>query len=481
MVIASFAFFLCIFILIGLLSTFKHKKTNEDYLLAGQNVKPWLVALSAIATYNSGFMFVGMIGYTYLHGLSSIWIMVGFILGDFLASLFIHSRLRKISEDKDVLSYATALSRWHNADFRKLRFVGGLITILFLGGYAAAQLGAGSKALHVLFGWDYAAGAIIGTVIVVLYCFAGGIRASIWTDAAQSIVMISSMLILCIFGIQSAGGMDTFYSALQNVSPDYLSLATHTAPLAVLGPVLWVLGWTFGGFGVVGQPHVMVRFMSMDDASNMRRTRMYYYAWYTSFYTMTILVGLIARVLIPNAAGFDSELALPTLAVKLLPDALVGLILAGLFAATMSTADSQILSCSASVTNDVYQGGKVRYWWTKIATVTVAILALTITLIGPRNIFVLVNASAGALASAFGPLLVVYAMGQKPTERLTLIMLAVGVVAAISWRLAGLSDVAYEVMPGMIAGGITFLIGKQLGMIRTEEDSTEPKEIESTN
>lgn len=464
MIVLSFAFFLLIFIAIGILSTFQHKKTNEDYLLAGQNVKPWLVALSAIATYNSGFMFVGMIGYTYLHGLSSIWIMIGFIVGDLLASLFIHKRLRNVSEDKDVLSYPSALSKWHKTDFKKLRFIGGVITILFLGGYAAAQLGAGSKALHVLFGWDYAAGAIIGTVIVVVYCFAGGIRASIWTDAAQSIVMIASMAILAIFGIEKAGGFDSFYIALQNVSPEYLSLATHTVPLAIIGPIIWVLSWTFGGFGVVGQPHVMVRFMSMDDASNMTRTRMYYYCWYVSFFLLTILVGLISRVLIPKSGGFDAELALPTLAMQLLPEVLVGLILAGLFAATMSTADSQILSCSASATNDVYQGGNVHYLWTKFATVTVAVLALGIALVGPKNIFVLVNASAGSLASSFGPLLVVYALGQKPNEKLTVLMLIAGCAVALTWRFAGLSDTAYEVMPGMLAGGVVFGIGMMLGM-----------------
>ena len=475
-IMASFIFFLLVFVGIGIASTLRHKSNTEDYLLAGQSVKPWLVALSAIATYNSGFMFVGMTGYTYLHGLASIWIMVGFIVGDLLASLFIHKRLRKVSEDSEVLSYPTALSRWNKTDFRKLRFLGGLISILFLGAYAAAQLGAGSKALHVLFGWNYAWGAIIGTIIVVAYCFAGGIRASIWTDAAQSVVMIASMAILAVFGIEAAGGFDQFYLSLKNVSPDYLSLATHTAPFAFIGPIVWVLSWTFGGFGVVGQPHVMGRFMSMDDASNMTRTRIYYYCWYVSFFALTILVGMVSRVLIPNSGSFDAELALPTLAMQLLPDVLVGLILAGLFAAPMSTADSQILSCSASATNALYQGGRVHYLWTKLATVTVALLALAIALVGPRNIFVLVNASAGSLASAFGPLLVVYALGQKPSERLTLAMVLSGCIVSLSWRFAGLSDFAFEVMPGMIAGGLVFSVGKLLGMEYTPRSKSLPSD-----
>lgn len=476
MIFVSFAFFLLIFVAIGVLSTLRHKKTNVDYLLAGQNVKPWLVALSAIATYNSGYMFIGMIGYTYLEGLSSIWLMIGWIVGDFLMSLFIHARLRRVSENRDVLTYSGALSSWNGTNYRVLRFAGGLITILFLGGYAAGQLEAGSKALHVLFGWNYALGAIIGAVIVVLYCFAGGIRASIWTDAAQSIVMIASMGILCTVGIQSAGGPQAFIQAIQNISPTYTSIFPHDMRLGpTLGPAIWVVGWLFAGFGVIGQPHVMVRFMSMNDVSDMPRTRLYYYCWYTAFFSLTILVGLVSRVLIPRTASFDAELALPTLALDLLPEALVGLILAGLFAATMSTADSQILSCSASATRDIYQGSGVKYIYTKIATVAVALLALAIAVSGTQSVFLIIMVSAGALASAFSPLLAVLALGQKPSEKLALAMMVSGAAVSLGWRFAGLSDITYEIMPGMLAGLAVFAIGKLAGQEGGVSESTSPQ------
>ena len=111
MIVASFGGFLALFVIIGILSTLKNRHTNADYLLAGQSVKPWLVALSAVATNNSGFMFIGMIGYTYAVGLSSIWLMIGWIFGDFLASTFIHKRLRVVTEKENVLSFAGVLSR----------------------------------------------------------------------------------------------------------------------------------------------------------------------------------------------------------------------------------------------------------------------------------------------------------------------------------------------------------------------------------
>lgn len=108
--IYSFQFFLLIFVIIGILSVLKSQSNTEDYLIAGQSIKPWLVALSAVATNNSGYMFVGMIGFTYLWGLPSIWLMVGWICGDFLSSLFIHKQLRIVTTATKQLSYASVLS-----------------------------------------------------------------------------------------------------------------------------------------------------------------------------------------------------------------------------------------------------------------------------------------------------------------------------------------------------------------------------------
>ncbi|MBT7668496.1 MAG: sodium/proline symporter, partial [Bdellovibrionales bacterium] len=128
MIIYSFLFFLLIFVLIGVSSTFKSKKSNSDYLMAGHDIPPWLAALSAIATNNSGYMFIGMIGYTYTSGLQSIWLMIGWILGDLVISFFVHKKLRIITGKENLLSFGGVLSRWqHGTDFRKLRMLVGVI------------------------------------------------------------------------------------------------------------------------------------------------------------------------------------------------------------------------------------------------------------------------------------------------------------------------------------------------------------------
>lgn len=458
MTILSFIACLLIFTLIGVLSVLKNRHTNLDYLLAGQNVKPWLVALSAVATNNSGYMFVGMIGYTYKTGLSAMWLITGWIVGDFFASLFIHKRLRQTTEDQKQLSFAGILSRWHGTDFKTFRKIGGLITIIFLGTYAAAQLNAGGKALYTLFNWEYSSGALIGAVIVLLYCFAGGIRASIWTDAAQSFVMISAMALLFYTAVTSVGSMSLFSERLHDISPTYMDLFPHDLPFGFMGIALFLMGWFFAGFSVVGQPHIMVRFMAMDRPQHMARIRIYYYSWYIAFAALTIGVGLAARLLLPEAADFDAELALPRLAQELLPDILVGLVLAGLFAATMSTADSQILSCTASLTRDFKDTEKHPYMLTKLATVFITAMALMIALYGDKSVFKLVMIAWGALACAFAPLLTLYAFGRKPSEKCAITMMFAGIAVMLIWRHLGYDKVIYEVAPGMCAGFLVYAL-----------------------
>lgn len=462
MMILSFVMCLLAFVGIGLASSLKKQADTDDYLLACRNVKPWLAALSAVATYNSGFMFVGQIGFTYLYGLSSIWLMIGWVVGDFLISLWVHPRFRAAANKGQALTFIGALADWSRqlapsvGQLTWFRRVGGCLVVLLLGGYAAAQLAAGSKALHVLFGWDYSTGAIIGAIMVLAYCWAGGIRASIWTDAAQSIVMFGAMAMMCWVGVKTLGGWASFTSQLQTVSPTYMDWFTPTThSWGAIGPWLFTIGWLFGGIGVIGQPHVMVRFMTLedkDDSNSMARTRFYYYLWYSLFGALTLLTAMAARLLLTNTATFDAELALPMLAQELMPPVAVGLVLAGLFAATMSTADSQILSCSAALTEDVTPKANRPVWETKGATLIVTVITLLIALNASENVFDLVILSAGTMASLFSPLMIVLAARQPLTQRMAFTMMAVSVAVHLSWRFSPLVNLCYEILPGILSG-----------------------------
>jgi len=461
MIIFSFSAFLFVFIAIGLLSTFKSKHTSADYLIASHSEKPWLIALSAVATNNSGYMFIGMIGYAYTNGLSAIWIMICAITGDFCASLFIHKKLRISSGRSHALSFPEAISKWNGTDYPILRVVGALIVVVFLSVYAAAQLQAGGKALHVLFGWNFAIGPIIGAVIVLVYCYAGGIRASIWSNTAQSFVMIASMAILFFASLKKIGGLDAMILGLQNVSPEYFSIFPHDLLFNKgLGLALFIVGWFFGGFGIVGQPHVMTSFMAMNKPESIGRVRLYYYSWYVIFFSFTLATGLAARLLLPMHAGFDPELALPILSQQILPDILIGLILAGLFSATMSSADSQILGCSASITNDLFPKKRSSYFAAKLATMVVTIIALLVAIGNNQSVFALVNIGWLALACSFTPIITIYALGQKMSQKMALTCMFTGFTVMMIWRHFNLGSAIYEAAPGIIAGALPYLIGQ---------------------
>lgn len=365
----TFIIFLLLFTAVGIYSATRKQNTTTDYLLASRNVNPWLTALSAMATGQSGLLFIGQVGFAYKIGISSLWLTIGWAIGDYLAWYFIFKRLRQLSEETASDTVSSFLSQ-NMKGSRFIAIISAIITIVFLGSYAAAQLVAGSKALNAVFGWNYNLGIIIGAVIVVIYCFSGGIRASIWTDALQAIIMIGSLLVLLVVAVASCGGTEQLWQSLAGIDPALINWNSSQQPW---GFAPFFIGWVVAGFGVVGQPHIMVRAMAIDSADNIAFARNLKAALGLVTSISAMGIGLTGRVLMPDLlASGDPELALPYLSLKLLPVVLVGLMLAGLFSATMSTADSQILSCSAALTQDIFPAAAKSYKFAKVGTLTVS-------------------------------------------------------------------------------------------------------------
>lgn len=458
----SFIAFLAIFVAIGVSSVLRSRGTKQDYYLASNDVPASLVGLSAVATNNSGYMFIGVIGYTYMTGLAAVWLMVAWLLGDYLASTFIHARLRQATVQNDESSYAGVLGNWYGQKNMAVQRLVALLSLLFLMAYAGAQLVAGSKALQVLLDWPHYAGAIIGAVMVTLYCFAGGIRASIWTDAAQSVVMMIAMATILVVATVSVGGVDGAVSQMQQV-PGFLALFPDDLILPGLaGGVMFVLGWMFAGFSVIGQPHIMVRFMALNKQGRMRQARIWYYVWFTTFYCMATAVGMLSRIYLGDPSAFDAELALPTMAMELLPPVFVGMVLAGIFAATMSTADSLVLNCSAAVTHDLIPQNIENTRVLKFTTVAMVFIALLWALTSSESVFSLVIFAWSGLGSAFAPLLIVLALGLRPSQRASVLAMLTGLAVALLWRFMGWHAAVYEGLPGIISGLLVLTVSLRL-------------------
>lgn len=455
--IAGFIVFLVAFAGIGLWSNKKRTSAGDDYLLAGKEVNPLLTALSAAATKYSGYMFIGLIGYIYTFGLSAIWLICGFLFGDIIAYSFVHRHLRQATEETHASTFAELISRWHRGHYRYLRIAIGVLTLVFLCTYAGAQLNAGGKALLAIFGWPTVSGAVIGAGLILVYCLFGGLRASIWTDAAQSILMMTAILLLLIASIVSVGGVTEFVGQLKQISPGYLDPGV-TRFGSVHATLLFGFGWLFNGIGVTGQPQVMVRFMALDKTEHIRKTGILYFLWSGCFLLTILGVGLATRLFITQEANFDAELALPELAQLLMPGLAVGIILGGIFAASMSTTDSQVLSCSAVLSEDfqLWKGAQGK----RLSTFIITIGSLAIAIFATASVFKLVIFAWTALACSIGPLVIVHALGARPREWLCFLMMVVGMTVAFSWQSSGLGQAFYEGAPGILSALAIFGIIK---------------------
>jgi len=467
----SFIIVMILMTLSGGLSVIRKRKTTEDYLLASRDVSPLLTALSTVGTNNSGFMFIGMIAYTYRLGIASVWMMVGWIVGDLLAWIWIHPRVRESSERLQVNTLPALLGTREGHTDRVIIIAGGLITFVFLAIYAAAQLKAGSTALHALFGWDMRVGALLGTAIVIIYSYAGGIRADIWTDAAQSVVMLVAMASIVVAGVWEVGGPWALMANLKGQDPRLVGLFPEGL---AFGPGPFVLGFLFAGVAVIGQPHLMTRLMAIRSHQAIRRARLYYFLWFVPFFIASIAVGLYCRAIIPDLAQLPiaqglsepTELALPLLTMRLLPEVFIGIALGGLFAAAVSTADSQIIVCSGSINQELVPKWRDSYLASKIGTFVVTALSLGIALYAPEGVFVLVLIAWSAMGASLGSVLVLRLFHLPLSTATALAMMVVSIAAVVAWHISGLDDDVFKMLPGVVAAFVVYGIGEGIRRFR---------------
>jgi sodium/proline symporter len=272
----SFLVSLSVIVMIGAGASRLAKKETVDYLLAGRSLPPWLAAFSSAATNNSGYMFIGLVGYAYSSGVEAIWLQLGWVAGDIMAWRFVHLPVRKSTGEIEALSVPSWLGTTPAGNrLRGVVLVSALLTFLFLSGYAGAQLKASSVGLSVLFGWHESIGICLSAAVVVLYCFSGGFRASVWTDAAQSLVMFISMVILVATAWYEVGGLSSLWTNLAAQDSELVRLL----PTSATGTALLFFGYVVGGAMAVGQPHILTRTMALRSVKEFYAARRFYFLW----------------------------------------------------------------------------------------------------------------------------------------------------------------------------------------------------------
>ena len=372
-------FFLTIICVIAFLAMQRCQNTKKDYFLADQNISPWMLALSSNASKYSGFIFAGFMGLAYLDGTKALWFIFGIAFGSLFSMAYAVWHLRRMNTGGWALSLGELITTsWHGKDYMILRRAIGIFIIIFLSIYGAAQFRAAGKILEVALQQPTYVGILLSAAVIIFYCWSGGIRASIWTDAIQFIVMTLSLLLILVVTVIKEGGPSHLLNSFLATGTDEVMFIPQN--LSIGGYPGWLLFCISSiGFGAcgIGQPHILIRGMICNN-HNIKKFIILHGLFEIIFLILCLLVGLSTRVILKDISGFDQELALFLSAKELLSPIAVGFILAGILSSTLSTADSQILCCCASLMRDLPSRPKHSLNQAKIGTLGFALLATLI-------------------------------------------------------------------------------------------------------
>ena len=458
MMLISFLFFFVLFTGVGVASSLWRRNTIDDYFLASRDIPAWLVALSFGATISSGATFIGFAGLAYSTGIKAVFVVGALTIGDHIGWILSGNKIRQRATERKAHTYPSLIGKLGDKDQPIVTFIAALLTIVFLGTYCAAQLVAGAKIGETLFDWDYTFFIILGALVLLAYCWSGGIRASIWTDAVQAILIMVSLIVLIAAAIFEIGGFGALWAELHAIDPNLIN------PFQ-LSFISLAFAWICFGMGILGQPQLMVRHMVARSDKDLLTARRIYLSWRWIVLMLSCLSGMVARVLIPSTEGvaFDAELSIPLLWQDLLPPVLVGLLIAGLFSSTMSTADSLLLAASSSLTQNVLPKWRDSYAFARLGTIFVILLIVTIALIAGKQVLPLIVLAWGYMAAALTPAIIVQLLGFRPSQRLVITMMISGFAMYAFWQHGlVLNKTLLSIVPSMGVAFTVFAIGYPL-------------------
>jgi sodium/proline symporter len=467
----SIAFIVYLVALIGFgLIAYRRTKTFDDYYLAGRKLNPWVTALSAEASSESGWLLLGLPGQAFSQGIGAFWVALGCVCGTFFNWTALARRFRKLTGFFRAITIPDYLETRFQDDTRALRVIAALLIAVFMTAYVAAQFVASGKALSVTFGLDYATAVVIGAAVILFYTMMGGFFAVAWTDALQAVMMIFGLVVIPIVGTIKLGGPAALWSKLAAVTESGAGFLSLRVGKEGIGLATFLIGMIGIGLGYPGQPHVLVRFMAIRKPGLVRKGALIGVIWAVIALYGAVFIGLVGRAVLTSAPA-DPERVMPMLAIQLLPAWLAGVMIAAAMAAMMSTADSQLLVASSSFVQDFYHKAfgrdpkpKTLVLLSRIVTLVVGLVAMIVALgQDPDNpvgvVFWLVLYAWGGLASSFGPLLVLSLYWKRVTRAGAIAGMIAGSATVIIWKnIPMLVGFLYELVPGFVVSTLVIIV-----------------------
>lgn len=459
-------------------------KTDDlsDYVLGGRGLGPGVTALSAGASDMSGWLLLGLPGLMYSDGLVGSWIAVGLFIGAYLNWHFVAKPLRVYTQHlNDAITIPDYFSNRFKDNKNALRIITAIVILVFYTLYTSSGLVGGAKLFEATFNLDYSTALIIGSFIIVSYTFLGGYNAVSWTDFVQGILMMLALVVTPIVVLYDIGGVNEAIKIIKLHDAKMLDIFRGSSLIGIISLLAW-------GLGYFGQPHILVRFMSIRDEDEMHRAKAIGMSWMGLSIVGSLAVGFFGFVyVIANGVDLnDSEKIFITLSQLLFNPWITGFLLAAILAAIMSTIDSQLLVSSSVLTRDIYHAifrenatDKELVWVGRSTVIFIALIAWYISTDENSSVLQLVAYAWAGFGAAFGPLIILSLYNKNITRVGAIAGMLVGSLTVIIYKNleGGIFDI-YELLPGFVFACIAILVFSKVGESASSESKKTFEEVQ---
>nr|WP_294679154.1 sodium/proline symporter PutP [uncultured Blautia sp.] len=453
------------------------KKTNDssDFYLGGRKLGPLVTAMSAEASDMSSWLLMGLPGLAYLTGIADAgWTAIGLAIGTYLNWKIVAKRIRRYTHVAgNAITLPSFFSNRYRDEKKILQFIGAIFIVVFFIPYTASGFAACGKLFSSLFGMDYLTAMIVSALVIVGYTTLGGFLAASTTDFIQSIIMSVALVIVFVFGIETAGGMGAVMDNARSL-PGYLTMFTTYDPVSGTEqayPILNICSMLAWGLGYFGMPHILLRFMAIEDENKLKLSRRVASTWVVISLIVAVMIGVVGLGMskageLAMLEGSNSETIIVKIADLLskhgvLPAILAGLILAGILASTMSTADSQLLAASSAVSSDLLgsilkdKGTKKESMVAdKVTLLLIAIVAMFLAKNPDSSVFKIVSFAWAGFGAVFGPVVLLALFWRRSNWQGALAGMISGGAMVFIWKY-GISQLGgawaiYELLPAFL-------------------------------
>ncbi len=458
----------------------KKNDTVDDFYLGGRKLGPFVTAMSAEASDMSSWLLMGLPGVAYLTGLAEAsWTAIGLAVGTYMNWLIVAKRIRRYSHQLGAITVPQFFSKRWGDERNLLSAIAAVVIIIFFIPYTASGFSACGKLFSTLFGVDYFPAMLVSAAVIVLYTVLGGFLAASFTDLIQSIIMTVALVVVLGFGVSQAGGMDAVLSNAQSMV-GYLSFTNiHDPATGGSNPysfltICSLLAW---GLGYFGMPHILLRFMAIEDEEKLTLSRRVASIWVVISMAVAIFIGVVGSAM-TRAGALESLTDAETIIVRIsslisqygpLAALLAGVILAGILAATMSTADSQLLAASSSVSQNLGAeflkldlSGKKGMVMARGTMVVIALIAAVLARDPNSSVFRVVSFAWAGFGAAFGPTMLFALFWKRSNKWGALAGMVTGGVMVFVWKFAiapmGGAWAIYELLPAFLFASAAIVV-----------------------